>query len=144
LGEPVKWELKLFTEGFRSIFERFHSPFINGADYLPFTKLLQNFGIISWISALGEIQNNFSNRVPANQVKVAEKYPIHELAFQDIPRHFLFLGEKPVDEKSLAITRKFGEIPKPSGKSFSSHLTGSPKKNLEKEELKMLIKKINY
>jgi len=128
------------TEGFRSIFERFHSPFINGADYLPFTNLLQNFGIISRLSALGETHNNFSNRVPANQAKVAEKYPIHELAFQNVPRHFFFLGEKAVDEKSLAITRKFGEIPKPSGISFGSHLRGSPK-NPEKEELKKLIKK---
>jgi len=128
------------TEGFRSIFESFHSPFINGADYLPFTNLLQNFGIISRISALGETHNNFSNRVPANQAKVAEKYPIHELAFQNVPRHFFFLGEKAVDEKSLAITRKFGEIPKPSGISFGSHLSSSPK-NPEKEELKKLIKK---
>jgi len=131
------------TEGFRSIFDQNHSPFINGADYLPFRTFLLNFGIISRISALGEKDTNFSNRVSVNQVRVAEKYPIHEIAFREIPRHFLFLGEKSTKEQShLAITKKFGEIPKPLG--IGPHLGDSPQKNPDIEELKKNDQKIHF
>lgn len=78
------------TEPFRGIFERLGSPFINGSDAMP--TLFASYGFEISLKMLGEGNTNYGNRLPSNQVKVAERYPVSDSQFDFIPRHLLFSG----------------------------------------------------
>eukprot|EP01087_Luapelamoeba_hula_P005029 TRINITY_DN1511_c1_g1_i1.p1 TRINITY_DN1511_c1_g1~~TRINITY_DN1511_c1_g1_i1.p1 ORF type:complete len:431 (-),score=108.41 TRINITY_DN1511_c1_g1_i1:62-1354(-) len=85
------------TAPFRDVFASFGSPFINGSDAIP--DLFGKHGFHVELKMLGEEGANWSDRVPSNQVKVAAAYPVSDPAFDFLPRHLIFYGQRTSDNK---------------------------------------------